>query len=71
MSKVGMSMLPKSILNLALSNIARLRRLPSSATKKWQKWMIKIMDPFTRRTEEQFFDLEQLDDAWQWITESD
>ena len=38
---------------------------------KWQRWMIKIMDPFTRRTDERFFDLEQLDDAWQWITEGD
>jgi len=39
--------------------------------KKWQRWMIKIMDPFTRRTEERFFDLEQLEDAWQWIAEGD
>jgi hypothetical protein len=37
--------------------------------KKWQEWMVKIMDPFTRRTNERFFDLEQLDNAWQWIKE--
>jgi hypothetical protein len=37
--------------------------------KKWQEWMVKIMDPFTRRTDERFFDLEQLDNAWQWIKE--
>ena len=35
--------------------------------KKWQKWMIKIMDPLTRRTDERFFDHEQIDDGWQWI----
>ena len=35
--------------------------------KKWQEWMIKVMDPFTRRTDERFFDLEQLDEAWSWV----
>ena len=38
--------------------------------KKWQKWMIKIMDPFTRRTDERVFDLDQLDEAWQWVKET-
>ena len=37
--------------------------------KKWQAWLVKIMDPFTRRTNERFFDLEQLDEAWQWLKE--
>ncbi len=37
--------------------------------KKWQEWMIKIMDPFTRRTDERFFELEKLDEAWRWIKE--
>ena len=37
--------------------------------KKWQKWLVKIMDPFTRRTDERFFDFEQLDEAWQWLKE--
>ena len=35
--------------------------------KKWQEWMIKIMDPFTRRTDERIFELEKLDEAWSWI----
>lgn len=39
--------------------------------KKWQEWMVKIMDPFTRRTDERFFDLDRLEDAWQWIKEGD
>jgi hypothetical protein len=37
--------------------------------KKWHEWMVKIMDPFTRRTDERFFDLEDLDEAWQWVLE--
>lgn len=35
--------------------------------KKWQEWMIKIMDPSTRRTDERFFELEKLDKAWAWV----
>ncbi len=37
--------------------------------KKWHEWMVKIMDPFTRRTDECFFDLEDLEEAWQWVLE--
>jgi hypothetical protein len=35
--------------------------------KKWQKWIVKIMDPFTRRTDERYFSLAQLEEAWQWV----
>jgi len=38
--------------------------------KKWHEWMVKIMDPFTRRTDERFFNLDQLDEAWQWVQEA-
>lgn len=38
--------------------------------KKWMEWMVKIMDPFTRRTDERFFVLDQLDEAWQWVQEA-
>jgi len=37
--------------------------------KKWQGWMVKIMDPFTRRTDERFFEVDQLEDAWEWVLE--
>ncbi len=40
------------------------------AEKKWVKWMVKIMDPFTRRTDEKFFDPDQLEEAWQWVQEA-
>ena len=35
--------------------------------KNWHKWMVKFMDPFTRRTEEKFFEPEQLSEAWEWV----
>jgi hypothetical protein len=37
--------------------------------KKRQKWAVKIMDPFTRHTNERFFEPDQLEDAWLWIKE--
>ena len=37
--------------------------------KKWQGWMVKILDPFTRHTKERFFEVDQLEDAWSWIKE--
>lgn len=39
--------------------------------KKWEKWMIKLMDPFTRRTDERFFAMDQLEEAWSWIKEAE
>ncbi len=38
--------------------------------KKWMEWAIKMMDPFTRRTDERFFEPDQLDEAWQWVKET-
>ena len=35
--------------------------------KKWQKWAIQLMDPFTRRTTERFFDSDHLSEAWRWV----
>ena len=37
--------------------------------KTWQEWMVKIMDPFTRRTDERYFELDQLDAAWECVQE--
>lgn len=34
--------------------------------KMWHKWMVKLMDPFTRHTDEAYFDPSQLQDAWNW-----
>ncbi|HFD39483.1 MAG TPA: STAS/SEC14 domain-containing protein [Anaerolineae bacterium] len=35
--------------------------------KKWQEWMVKIMAPFTRHTEERFFGPDEMEAAWQWV----
>jgi hypothetical protein len=37
--------------------------------KTHQKWMVKIMSPFTRHTQERFFESDQLEEAWQWARE--
>jgi len=34
---------------------------------KWMEWTVKIMDPFTRRTEEKSFEPNQIDEAWAWL----
>jgi len=39
--------------------------------KKWMGRIVKIMDPFTRRTDEKFFKPEQIDEAWAWILGDD
>jgi hypothetical protein len=35
--------------------------------ERWMEWMIKIMDPFTSRVEEKFFQTGQIDEAWTWV----
>jgi hypothetical protein len=39
--------------------------------KNWFKWVVKIMDPFTRRTKEKYFELDQLAEAWDWVKRED
>lgn len=39
--------------------------------KKWLEWSIKILDPFTRRTEEKNFAPNQLEGAWSWVLGDD
>jgi len=39
--------------------------------KKWMERMVKIMDPFTRRTKEKNFEPHRLNEAWAWILEED
>ncbi len=39
--------------------------------KKWHKWMVKLMDPFTRRTTEAYFEPAQIQDAWDWACHRD
>ena len=37
--------------------------------KKRQEWAVKLMNPFTRHTDERFFEPDQLEEAWQWVKE--
>ena len=41
------------------------------SNKKWMGRMVKIMDPFTRRTDEKTFDPGEIDAAWVWILGDD
>lgn len=34
--------------------------------KEWHKWVVKLMDPFTRRTDEEYFEPSQIEEAWEW-----
>jgi hypothetical protein len=36
--------------------------------KKWQAWTVKILDFFTRRTDEKTFEPDQLEEAWAWLS---
>jgi len=38
---------------------------------KWMGRMVKIMDPFTRRTDEKTFEPGEIEAAWAWILEDD
>jgi hypothetical protein len=39
--------------------------------KKWMGRMVKLMDPFTRRTDEKTFVPDELETAWAWVLEND
>jgi hypothetical protein len=45
----------------------QVERCAFVSDKNWHKWMVKIMDPFTRRTQEKFFEPDQLEEAWEWV----
>ena len=34
---------------------------------KWMERVVKIMDPFTRRTKEKNFEPDQIEEAWTWV----
>ena len=45
----------------------QVRRAAFVSDKNWHKWAIKLLDPFTRRTDEKFFEPDALDEAWEWV----
>ena len=44
----------------------QVERCAFVSDKGWHKWVVKLLDPFTRRTEEKFFEPSQLEEAWAW-----
>ena len=44
----------------------QVERCAFVSDKKWFKWVVKLMDPFTRRTDEKYFEPAELDQAWGW-----
>ena len=55
--------------NLGTQQYRQVEKAAFVGDKKWQAWMVKVMDPFTRRTVERFFDLSALESAWRWVKE--
>ena len=59
----------KADFSLGTQQYRQVEKAAFIGEKKWQAWMIKLLDPFTRRTDEKFFEPEQLEEAWEWIKE--
>ena len=59
----------KADFQLGTQQYRQVEKAAFISDKKWQQWMIKLMDPFTRRTDEKFFEPDQLEAAWQWVKE--
>ena len=56
--------------NFGTQEYKKVERCAFVSDKDWHKWMVKIMDPFTRRTEEKYFETGQLEEAWAWVKEN-
>ena len=56
----------KADFRLGTQQYRQVRRAAFVGQGKWQKRLVKVMDPFTRHTEERFFEHDQLEDAWKW-----
>jgi SpoIIAA-like len=48
----------------------QVERCAYVSDKHWHKWVVKLMDPFTRRTDEKFFEADEFDEAWEWACQS-
>ena len=59
----------KADFKLGTQQYRQVDRAAFIGDKKWQEWMVKMLDPFTRRTDERFFTFEQRDEAWRWVQE--
>jgi hypothetical protein len=60
----------KSDFRFGIHQYRQVEKAAFVSDKKWLERMVKIMDPFTRRTEEKIFEPDQLAEAWAWVLES-
>lgn len=47
-----------------------LERIALVGEKRWEEWMAKVCKPFTM-AKVQYFDAAQIEEAWQWLGQSD
>jgi hypothetical protein len=57
----------KADFRLGTEQYRSVERCAFVSDKHWHKWVVKLMDPFTRRTEEAFFEPSQMEEAWAWV----
>jgi hypothetical protein len=57
----------KADFDFGTQQVREVGRAAFVGDKKWQKWVVKLTDPFTRCTKERFFDSAHLQEAWQWV----
>ncbi len=59
----------KADFQLGTRQYRQVERCAFVSDKKWHKWAVKLLDPFTRRTREKFFETSQLAEACVWACE--
>lgn len=59
----------KADLDLGTHQYRQVEKAAFVGSKNWQKWIIGALNPFTRRTDERYFNPDELDAAWDWIKE--
>lgn len=57
--------------NFGTQQYRHVARCAFVSDKKWHRWMLALMDPFTRRTDEKVFEPADLDKAWAWARGED
>jgi hypothetical protein len=51
---------------MAKDQYRKVERAAFVSDKKWHKYVVKLMAPFTKATEEKFFEASEIDEAWKW-----
>ncbi|HJS30174.1 MAG TPA: STAS/SEC14 domain-containing protein, partial [Anaerolineales bacterium] len=57
----------KADYHFATDQYRHVKRCAFVSEKDWHKWAVRLLDPFTRRTDEKFFELGELEKAWAWV----